>query len=523
MNYVYKRGWDRRLNRSLPILHILLFVLVLWGAFWLTIRHSWAASDSELDNHTTEDAQPEQVPTADESANATRQVIRGLLLSAPANGIGHWVIQTSDQRIHEVRVRNEKPLADGVLPAASWVYADVQVQGHNKLFATQIRLDSYQPGEVVVRLASDSLSSTIASRYDLMLNSTLLTSGYIYRFSTHDPRVDVVKLVERMASDSDIIWAELNYINSTFRGSPYRTWGWAGPEPSGYLNQEAYSQINLPAALEHYQGDGTTIALLDTGIDLSHPALAGHWMEGYDFVSDDTEPQDEGPGLGWGHGTHIAGIIAHVAPDSKILPLRVLDTDARGDVFTLAYAIEWAVQNGADVINLSLGAECDCALLRETLEQAQASGVIIVAAAGNDNTNEMQHPAIYPGVLGVTALDGRNRKAEFANYGPWVTLAAPGVGITSTIIGPQGSGYAVWSGTSIATAFVSGAVALTRHKLPDATTEEIRQLLTGHARNIDSANPEHAGALGGLLDIGAAVTVDESDLPTQLYLPLVAR
>lgn len=523
MNYAPTACLRRRLSRSLLILQIFLFVVMLWGSFWLTMRHSWAMNGSGLGQRADEAAEPEQVPTASDSAIARRRIIRGLLLSAPPDGVGQWVIQSSDQRIHEVRVRNPKTLPDGVLSVSSWVYADVQVQGNDQLLANQIRLDSYEPGQLVVRLAANVPTATIASRYDLTLSSTLLTSGHIYLFATRDPQADVVRLVEQMAADADLVWAELNYINSTFKGSPYRTWGWAGRESSGYLNQQAYTQVNLLPALAQYRGDHITVALLDTGIDLAHPALAGHWVDGYDFVSDDAEPQDEGPGLGWGHGTHIAGIIAQVAPNSKIMPLRVLDVDARGDIFTLAYAIEWAVENGADVINLSLGAESDSALLRETLEQAQARGVIIVAAAGNNNTNEIQHPATYPGIIAVTALDGENRKAEFANYGSWVTLAAPGVGITSTIVGPQGSGYAVWSGTSVATAFVSGAVALARQKLPAAAPDEITQLLTSHACNINSANPEYIGVLGGLLDIGAAVADEGSEPAARLFLPFVVR
>jgi thermitase len=512
-----------RLRYCLSLLQTLILVLVFWSTFWFTVKQSWASGDSHSISQLMVATQQEASAQGEESNSATRQVIRGMVVTAPPNGIGRWVIQTSDQHRHEVHVDSHRTLPDGILSTASWVYADVQRQGNRQLFANQIRLDAYEPGQIVARLATASISSTIASRYDLTISSTLLTSGHIYRFTTRDLQADVVNLVEQMNADADIIWAELNYINSTSQGAPYRTWAWAGPEPAGYLNQEAYAQVNLPPNLEQYRGNGVTVALLDTGIDLAHPALAGHWVAGYDFVNDDADPQDEGPGLGWGHGTHIGGIITHIAPESKIIPLRVLDSNARGDIFTLAYAVEWAVANGADVINLSLGAESDSTLLRETLAETHASGVIIVAAAGNANTNEQQHPATYPGVIGVTALDGENRKAEFANYGSWVTLAAPGVGLTSTIVGPQGSGYAVWSGTSVATAFVSGAVALTRQKLPAATPDEIVQLLTGHAHNIDSANPDHAGELGSLLDIGAAVTADEQTLDREVHLPIVVR
>jgi subtilisin family serine protease len=141
----------------------------------------------------------------------------------------------------------------------------------------------------------------------------------------------------------------------------------------------------------------------------------------------------------------------------------------------------------------------------------------MVAAAGNVNTSTIGYPAGYEGVIGVTSVASDNRKSDFANYGSWVDLAAPGEGITSTIVGPQGSGYGVWRGTSMATAFVSGAAALARQKFHKdiSSTLEISQLLTVNARNIDDPinHPEYVGQLGGLLDIGAAL-VDQSPTAT---------
>ena len=141
-------------------------------------------------------------------------------------------------------------------------------------------------------------------------------------------------------------------------------------------------------------------------------------------------------------------------------------------------------------------------------------------AAGNSGKSIVQYPAGFAGVLGVTAVDAANKKADFANYGTgWVDLAAPGTGITSTMIGPGGSGYASWNGTSMATAFVSGAAALARQKFPTSTSDTIAQLLQTHAADLNTANPAYANQLGKLLDIGAAVAPAPDAASTSLPNP----
>jgi thermitase len=443
----------------------------------------------------------------------TSTIIRGLLLELPLNGLGAWLIRTEEGEIRTVLVLNLQILEDGLLPPLSWVYVDAIVQVGGLTIATHVRLDDYVPGQVVARLADGVTPQTIANRYGLLVDSALLTSGNIYLFTSLNDAADTEALVAQMQTDAEILWAELNSIGDVLEGNPYRTWGWGGVEPSGYINQRAFTQVNLAPALARYKGDGMVIALLDTGIDLNHPALAGRWLAGYDMVADDAVPQDEGPGLGWGHGTHIAGILTHIAPNSKILPFRVLDVDGRGDIFALAHAIEQALAQGADVINLSLGTDEDTNVLREVLARAAVEGVIVVAAAGNNNSSVAQYPVAYDSVIAVTAVTSDSLRAGFANYGSWVELAAPGVGITSTIIGPQGSGYAVWSGTSMATAFVSGAATLARQKLPNADPAAIVQLLTANAQDVNPSDPV-AGQLGGLLDIGESVATDDPTTAT---------
>jgi subtilisin family serine protease len=441
--------------------------------------------------------------------------LKGVLLRVPDNaaGIGIWVVQGRANLTYTLLVNSATRLDDGVPSLGSWLEVRGQWQQDNTFLAKRIRSDDHVVNQVIVRLADGVLSTTVASQYGLLPLQTLLASGNIHLMQTNEDQESNV-LDQLRADSGKVIWAELNYAGGIPEGSGYKTWHWGGDDPSAYINQGAFAQVNLTGQ-SPWQGTGVIIAVLDTGVDLAHPALQGRLLTGHDMVDDDAVPNDDGDGVGWGHGTHVTGILAKIAPQSQILPVRVLDTDGRGNLFTLAYAIEWAVAQGADVINLSLGAEGDSRILHDTIQRVLDQGVIVVAAAGNSNTSTPQYPATYPGVIAVTAVDGANQKADFANYGAqWVDMAAPGVGITSTMVGPLGSGYASWSGTSMSAPFVSGAVALLRQALPSASPAEIAERFTSHSQNLDTQNPTYSGQLGGLLNIGATLADDPVVTPT---------
>jgi subtilisin family serine protease len=266
------------------------------------------------------------------------------------------------------------------------------------------------------------------------------------------------------------------------------------------------------------------VAVLDTGVYTPHEQFSGKLqLPSLDVINDDSDPSDIGPGLSWGHGTHVAGIIAAMAPDAKILPVRVLDSNGRGNTFLLAYAIEWAAQQPyVQVINLSLGTEFDSKILRDVIADVVERGIVVVAAAGNGNSNQVKFPAGYQNVIGVTAVDSSSHKASFANYGGgWVDIAAPGVGIMSTMISEEGAGYATWSGTSMSTAFVSGAAALLAGKSGSraATPTNLSEQLVNSGSILDLLNPLYAGEIGRLLDVSAALEVR----PFALYLPEASR
>jgi subtilisin family serine protease len=255
------------------------------------------------------------------------------------------------------------------------------------------------------------------------------------------------------------------------------------------------------------QGEGVTVAVIDTGIDASHPDLAGQIAPGgYDFVGKDEDPRD-----GNGHGTHVAGIIAAavnngagiagIAPKAKIMPLRVLDDSGRGSSFAILKAMSHAVKKGAKVINLSLGSPPGGLLSRAYMrvfgDSLLRKGVLLVAAAGNE-AGPVGMPAQVSSFMAVSATNSLDRLASFSNFGKTVSVAAPGVDILSTM--PTypctlstnhpdriTTTYSQLSGTSMATPVVAGAAALVWAQHPTWKPQQVREALEKTALDLGQA------------------------------------
>ena len=291
-----------------------------------------------------------------------------------------------------------------------------------------------------------------------------------------------------------MLLAEPNVVNSSPEAR--RNAVWAIGNPQAYAAQWAPAALRLAEAHRLSTGAGVRVAVLDTGVDRDHPALAGRLLPGFDFVDYDDDPSEEGSeaDVAFGHGTHVAGLVALVAPDAMIMPLRVLDADGQGNAWVLAEALLYAVDpdgdpttdDGAHVINLSLGTTTRTRIFDAVVELATCSavfdndladpgydadaercsqmrGVVIVAAAGNDGSNAVrEYPAAETSTHGLAAVGAsaaNARRASFSNYGSWVRFAAPGDGITSSV---PGGGYGTWSGTSMAAPLFAGTAALLR-------------------------------------------------------------
>lgn len=249
-------------------------------------------------------------------------------------------------------------------------------------------------------------------------------------------------------------------------------------------DQASRDSIYLNEAHHYHMGDPKiTVAILDTGIDLSHPELKHALLEGYDFVNIiDGADQFVGDYLGAdpiaedevGHGTHVAGIISArglamplgVAPRCKILPVRVLAAMKRdnrvigaGLVENINNGLKWAIDQGAEIVNMSLGVPHTGGGLphQEVIDYAKAKGVTVIAAAGNDGREHLYYPGAFDSVIAVGAYDRNGEIAAFSTFGKQVSLLAPGEQIYSTNIE---SSYGFSTGTSHAAPFVSGAVAL---------------------------------------------------------------
>jgi subtilisin family serine protease len=274
------------------------------------------------------------------------------------------------------------------------------------------------------------------------------------------------------------------------------------------------------------------VAVLDTGVDVNHPQLLGAIAPGgRDLVDDDGDPGESPDGIdndgdgvvdeALGHGTFVAGLIRSVAPDARILPIRVLDSEGLGTAIDIAKGIEIARQNldseglgtaidiakgieiarqnGARVINLSLGMAVEADVVEELIDDlADEHGLIIVASAGNQSTSERQFPAGENDVISVAATDDTDRKADFSNFGSWVDVSAPGVGLVSLF---PGNSLALWSGTSFAAALASGEAALLVSLRPTAGIDDIHDAIERSAIPVEDERLNNSGRI----DVRAAV------------------
>jgi thermitase len=255
-------------------------------------------------------------------------------------------------------------------------------------------------------------------------------------------------------------------------GAGWSTWGsGAGSSLTPTENQAIWGKIRLPQAraMATNAGAGIKIAIVDTGIDLQHPAFQNRMVAAsdmFDWVDGDSTPQDisDGTNEAYGHGTSVAGIALQIAENSKIMPLRVLDSSGYGDVSNVAAAIDWAVAHGAQVINLSLGADY-LKSLDQTISSATSKGVFVIAASGNSGDNNVNFPAsASEGMtstagmrIGVGSVGLSDVKSVFSTYGSNLEMVAVG----ELVYGPAPSNQlAAWSGTSMATPMVSGGLAL---------------------------------------------------------------
>lgn len=234
------------------------------------------------------------------------------------------------------------------------------------------------------------------------------------------------------------------------------------------------------------------VAIVDSGIDGSHPEFQGQLLPGQDFTV--TPPAPGGDRDGYGHGTHVAGVvgarlnngtgIAGIAPGCKLLPVRIFNDMGHTTEGAANAALIWAVDHGAKVINASWGTPSDSAAGRTAIRYALDHDVVVVAAVGNTGKEwDPSYPAAYEGVVAVAGTTDIDGWASFSTYGDWITLGAPGAGILSTYPLSKGTGYRIMDGTSMAAPCASGVAALVRSQHPQLTQAQVVGRLYATARD----------------------------------------
>jgi type VII secretion-associated serine protease mycosin len=276
----------------------------------------------------------------------------------------------------------------------------------------------------------------------------------------------------------------------------------------GVRDQQWYlKSLKIPEAHAISTGSGVTVAIIDSGVSL-HRDFQGNLLPGYNFVS----AKPDGRTDTQGHGTNMAGLVAGrgrgssgvlgIAPSAKILPLK----GGRKDNFSsdiIAEAIDYAVAQKAQVINVSLKGAPSIKLLK-AVKNANAAGVVVVGASGNDGDTLVGYPAAADGALGVGATDKHGRRWADSTHGPSLQICAPGVDIITTGIGNK---YTVADGTSDSAAIVSGAVALVRAKFPQLSADEVIHRITATADDIGPPGRDDYCGFGEL-NIVKALTAD---------------
>lgn len=377
-------------------------------------------------------------------------------------------------------------------------------------------------------LSDDERAAFIAEIPGAELNSIYSEEEGLYRVTL--PTEDALDLLDSLRGSESIEFAEPEF---TYTLDAFSADAAGGVDDPLYQFQWHFEQIDVESAWSRADGSGVIVAVIDTGVayedadygglrqvrDLSGTAFVG----GYDFVSDDAQPHDE-----HGHGTHVAGTIAQttnnaygvagIAPRAAIMPIRVLDASGRGSTADIAESIRWAADNGADVINMSLGGPLPSRIMQDAVAYAHRKGVTVIAAAGNSGWSMPSFPAAYPNVVAVAATQFDRDTTFYSNYGRYIDIAAPG---GNTQLDQNGDGrpdgvmqetltrgdpgeheFALYMGTSMASPHVAGVAALLHQQgvtHPDRVEEMLRETST---QDVPNYQTDRYGA--GLLDADRA-------------------
>ncbi|SNY24282.1 serine protease [Orenia metallireducens] len=384
--------------------------------------------------------------------------------------------------------------------------------------------NNYVADEIIVSFSKSADIKKILKKYRLSVKKSIKRLGTKTLIGVAER--DINALIKELNNEPEVAYAELNRIVSIMG---------IGVNDPDYSNQQwNYSAISLPKAWEISTGSTeVTVAVIDTGIDLDHPDLQGQLdlENSINILNSDPEKGiiDTNSDDDNGHGTHVAGIIGATTNNQEgiaginwkvsIIPIKVLDYYGNGSIDNIAAGIEWAVDHGVDMINLSVGGDFDSQILKDAIDYAHDKEVTVIAASGNDGEEDyLRYPAAYENTIAVGSIDSSLDLSKFSNYGLELDFVAPGGGIYSTV--PNGnyydkytdtssSGYyAIFSGTSMATPHVTGVAALllaqARAEGNNLTPEQLKEELRLTAQDLgDKGRDDQFGY--GLINAHAAL------------------
>jgi subtilisin family serine protease len=341
----------------------------------------------------------------------------------------------------------------------------------------------YHKNEVVVKFKKQPTSIQLQQIQTAIQSTKMKKLGNTYIFEAKT--MDAKQLMNYFKA-WDVEYTEPHYLYLTNETNPSP----ATDAPNDLLYTKY--QWNLPI-IETVAGWGVgkgsenvIVGVVDTGVDTNHSDLQGRLLKGYNVVDPSSSPMDD-----VGHGTHVAGIISALVNNGEgvagitwynpILPVKVLDATGAGNTYNVAQGIIWAADHGAKVINMSLGNYADANFLHDAIKYAYNKDIVLIAASGNDNTENPGYPAAYPEVFAVAAADASKKKAAFSNFGDYIAVTAPGVNIASTYPHNQ---YAALSGTSMASPHVTALAALIRSTNPQLKNTEVMDIMRKSAEDL---------------------------------------
>lgn len=406
-------------------------------------------------------------------------------------------------------------LAALLVPSAAFAQGTAAGSAAPPTFDATATTDWDIPGVIVIDAKDDLSDSEVSS---LLADLASKVPGVSFQESDleDDTRIEIATGIsvnaalsalendERVEGIEPLAWVKANFV----------------PDDPLYKDQWHMERVGAPKAWDYASGRGVTVAVIDTGIacedfdgftkgtDLAGTKCVGGW----NFIRDNEHGNDD-----HGHGTHVAGTIAQttnngiggvgVAFDVRLMPIKVLDKGGWGTTLDIANGIRWASDNGAHVINMSLGGPRNSKVLEDAIAHARSQGTVVVAAAGNSGSS-VGFPGGSEGVIGVSASDSSDKLASFSSRGKGVDIAAPGVAVVQQTICQAGKNkceiFPGWNGTSMASPHVAGAAALLVG-MGVTDPDAVEQVLTENARVVDPSEGGKRLYGAGILDAAGAV------------------